>query len=93
MDSTTAVAKHYGFKRHGGFSTEGSFQKEPKDWNKSISLEIFNLAWKIQSRLKLSVPTFSRHWIWPGEGSTVQRKRSHVAPGKLNGSLLPDLLK
>ena len=28
-----------------------------------------------------------------GEGSTVQRKRSHVTPGKLEAPLLPDLLK
>ena len=26
-----------------------------------------------------------------GEGSTVQRKRSHVAPGSLEAPLLPDL--
>ena len=31
--------------------------------------------------------------IWPGEGSTVQRKWYHVAPGCLKAPMLPDLLK
>ena len=29
----------------------------------------------------------------PGEGSTIQRKRSHVTPGRLQTPLLPDLRK
>ena len=32
------------------------FSGGPKDWKKSISIEIFNLDWKFQSRLKFSIP-------------------------------------
>ena len=35
---------------------------------------------------------FVRRQVWPGEGSTVQQKWSHVAPGKLKAPILPELL-
>ena len=33
-----------------------------------------------------------RHWMWPGEGSTVQWKWSPPAPGSLKALLFPPLL-
>ena len=42
--------------------------------------------------LNLPVRNSIRHWIWPGEGSTVQWKWSPPAPGSLKALMFPPLL-
>ena len=41
----------------------------------------------------MNSPRIFRNQIWPGKNSTVQRKRSHVAPESLTAPLFPTLLK
>ena len=45
----------------------------PKDWKFSIPIEIFNLAWKFQSRLKISISTFRiPHINWGLVGGSLE---------------------
>ena len=62
----------------------------------SVLLETPHITARTPKRLMLShllTASDSRHRIWPGEGSTIQRKWSQAAPGNLKAPMVLDLLK